>query len=159
MRSSGEARLAHKVVLDLATNMQEKRHVINMDNFFTFVGLFEELALRQIYATGTMRSNWITLPLDLKNTCVFKNIQHNTLVWEMHQSCWMASVVWKDKKPILLLSTHTVSIGYLCMPVPTVPRKNGVVQKNIMTSSMHLEYTTHMHGVDVADQLPASYSM
>jgi hypothetical protein len=27
-----------------------------------------------------------------------------------------------------------------------------------MTSPMHLEYTTHMRGVDVADQLRASYS-
>jgi hypothetical protein len=27
-----------------------------------------------------------------------------------------------------------------------------------MTSPMHLEYTTHMRGVDVADQLHASYS-
>jgi hypothetical protein len=46
-----EAHLAHKVVLDLAVDVQRKGHVNSMDNFFTSVGLFEELALRQIYAT------------------------------------------------------------------------------------------------------------
>jgi hypothetical protein len=60
-----EARLAHKVVLDLAA------HVISMDNFFTSVGFFEELASMQIYATGTFRSNRIGLPLVLKNTWAF----------------------------------------------------------------------------------------
>jgi hypothetical protein len=49
-------------------------------------------------------------------------------------------------------------IGFPCVPVPTVPRRNGAVREDIITSPMHLEYTTHMRGVDVADQLRASYS-
>jgi hypothetical protein len=52
-----KARLAHKVVLDLATDVQGKEHVISIHNFFTFVGLFDELASMQIYATGIVRSN------------------------------------------------------------------------------------------------------
>jgi hypothetical protein len=77
----------------------------------------------------------------------------------MHQSHHMAVVVWKDKKPVLLLSTHAIPIGYPCMPVPTEPRRNGAEREDIMTSPMHLEYTTNMCGVDVADQLRASYSI
>jgi hypothetical protein len=59
---------------------------------------------------------------------------------------------------VLLLSIHAIPIDYPCMPVPTVLCRNGVEWKNILTSPMHLKYTTHMHGVDVVDQLRVSYS-
>jgi hypothetical protein len=55
----GEGRLAHKVVLDLAADVQGKGHVISMDNFFTSVGLLQDLVSMHIYATGTVRSNRI----------------------------------------------------------------------------------------------------
>jgi hypothetical protein len=45
-----------------------------------------------------------------------------------------------------------------CMPRDEVPRRNGAVRENIPTSPMLVEYTTFMRGVDVADQLRASYS-
>ena len=70
----------------------------------------------------------------------------------------MASVIWKDKKPVLLLSTHAIPIDYLCMPLSTVPRRVGTIQKDIMASLMHLEYTTHKRGVDVTNHLQAFYS-
>jgi hypothetical protein len=76
----------------------------------------------------------------------------------MHETRKMTCVLWKDKKPILLLSTHALPIGFPCVLVPTVPRRNGAVRKDIMTSPMHLEYTTHMRGIDVADRLRASYN-
>jgi hypothetical protein len=53
----GEAKLAQKVVLDLAQDVQGKGHVISMDNFFTLVGFLQELASMQIYAIGTIRFN------------------------------------------------------------------------------------------------------
>jgi hypothetical protein len=70
----GEVHLTHKVVLDLVANVQGKEHIISMDNFFISVGLFEKLALMQIYATGIVRTNRIGLPLALKNTGAFKNV-------------------------------------------------------------------------------------
>jgi hypothetical protein len=71
----------------------------------------------------------------------------------------MSSVLWKDKKPVLLLSTSTIPTGFPYVSVDTVPRRNGAVHEAIPTSPMHVEYTTHMRGVDVADQLWASYSI
>jgi hypothetical protein len=58
--------LAQKVVLDLVAKVQGKWHVISMDNFITSVGLIEELASMQIYATSTLRTNWIGLSSALK---------------------------------------------------------------------------------------------
>jgi hypothetical protein len=39
-----------------------------------------------------------------------------------------------------------------------VPRQNGPIREEIQSCPMHKEYTTYMRGVDVADQLRASYS-
>jgi hypothetical protein len=50
------------------------------------------------------------------------------------------------------LSIHAIPIGYPCILVFMVLRRNGVVREDIMTTSMHLEYTIHMCGVDVANQ-------
>jgi hypothetical protein len=95
----------------------------------------------------------------LKNTGAFKNVPHGTLEWRMHQIPWMAYISWKDKKPIILLSTYAITISYSYMSVSTVPRRNGTVQEDIMTSSIHLKYTIHMRGVDVVDQLRALYNI
>jgi hypothetical protein len=154
----GEPKLAHKVVMDLAKDIEGKWHVIAMDNFFTSIGLFKELGEKTIYATGTLRSNCIGIPSALKDTKTFSRMSQGTLDWRMHESRFMSSVLWKDKKPVLLLSTSTLPIGFPCVPVDTVPRRNGAVREAIPTSPMHVEYTTHMRGVDVADQLRASYS-
>ena len=77
--------MAHGIVLELAADVQRKGHIMNMGNFFTFVGLLDE-------------------------------------------------------------------------SVPTVSWKNGAVYEDIMTSPMHLKYITHMHGVNMADQLWAPYN-
>jgi hypothetical protein len=55
--SRGEPRLAHNVVLNMVEGLDGKGHVVVMDNYFSSVGLFTEMASRGIYTTGTMRSN------------------------------------------------------------------------------------------------------
>ena len=52
----------------------------------------------------------------------------------MHESRRISSVIWKDKKAVVLLSTHALPIEF------------------------HHEDTNFMQGVDVADQLRASYT-
>jgi hypothetical protein len=123
------------------------------------VGLFIEMAARGIYATGTMRSNRIGIPLDFKDTKSFNRMAtQGDLHWCMHESRGIGSVLWKDKRPVLLISTHAQPIGFPFQPVDVVPRRNGAIREDIQSSPMHKEYTTYMCGVDVADQLRASYS-
>jgi hypothetical protein len=123
----GESKLAHEVVLKMVSGLEGKGHLLVMDNYFSSIGLFQDLLSRGIYATSTMRTNRIGLPTDLKNT--------------------------KDKKPVLLISTHARPIQPLCeRPIITVPHHNGAIRESIQTSPVLHKYTTDMRGVDVADQ-------
>ena len=72
----------------------------------------------------------------------------------MHESRQLSAIMWKDKKPVVIISSHAVPIQFPYQyPIVSIPRRNGSIHEEILTSPMHLEYTTHMHGVDVADQL------
>ena len=53
----GEPRLAHNVVLNLVRGLEGKVHVIVMDNYFSSIGLFEELRGMEIYAMRTVRAD------------------------------------------------------------------------------------------------------
>jgi hypothetical protein len=71
-----ESNLAKGVVLKMVDGMENKGHVVVMDNYFTGVGLFKKLLDRGIYATGTVRNNRVGLSLQLANTKAFdKNVQ------------------------------------------------------------------------------------
>ena len=52
--------------------------------------------------------NRIGLPSFLKNTSAFKNVPQKTILWRMHDSHTILCMMWKDKKLVLLLSTHGV---------------------------------------------------
>ena len=62
-----EPTLAHNCGLKLSKGLENKRHVIVMDNFSN-VDLFMDWKNRDILAIGTMQSSCIGLPLDLKDT-------------------------------------------------------------------------------------------
>jgi hypothetical protein len=127
-----------------------------LDNFFYSVFLFNDLTPKGLYTIGTIRSNRIGIPSYLKNIKTWKRCEHRYINWAIHESRGLSCVMWKDKYLVLLISTHALSIGFLCVPHNEVPHRNRTVRENIPTSPMLLEYTTFMKGIDVADQLCAS---
>ena len=60
--------LGRKAVMSLIEPFLDKGYYLFMDNYYTFVGLFEELEER----TGTVRSNRVGLPSE---TCNLKSRQ------------------------------------------------------------------------------------
>jgi hypothetical protein len=155
---SGQGDAAYRIVMKLLQGLEEKGHCVVMDKFFCSIPLFRDFASKGIYAIGIIRSNWIGLPLHLKNTKTWKKCAQGHLEWAMHRSRGLSCVMWKDKCLILLISTHALPIGFPCMPRHTVPRRKGAVRKVVPTSPMLVKYTTFIKGVDVADQLQVSYS-
>jgi hypothetical protein len=98
---------------------------------------------------------------ELSNLRMWNGVEQGTLEWRMHNSNKIACVMWKDKRPVLLISTHAIPIQAPCIHpkfLTSVPRRNGPVRELVHTSPIHLEYTTRMRGVDVVDQLRALYS-
>jgi hypothetical protein len=142
-----EGNLATNVMLNLVNGLEGRGHVVVTNNYFTSVGLFTELASREIYATGTMRSNHVGVPRPLSNLRYWRDSKQGTLEWHIHSSRGISYVVWKDKQPVLLLSTSVVPVQLPCIAptsIATVPRRNGAVREQIQTSPMYLEYTTFM---------------
>ena len=81
------------------------------------------------------------------------------MYWPMHKSRGITCIMWKDKKSMLLISTNSILAKFLSIQNPlSIPRHDGDTCNYIITSPVHHEYTIHMCGVDVADQLQASYS-
>jgi hypothetical protein len=154
----GEASAAYGMVMTLLAGLEKKGHCVVIDNYFCSIPLFEDLAKKGIYAMGTVRSNRIGLPLHLKNTRAWKRCAQGHIEWAMHDSRLMSCVMWKDKCPVLLISTHANPIGFSYVPRDEVPCRNGAIREQIPTLPMLLEHTTFMRNVDVADQLRASYS-
>jgi hypothetical protein len=65
-RRKGEPQQALKVVKKLTAELQGRYHCISMDNLFSSVELFRGLEAMGIYASGTIRSDRVGLPFDLK---------------------------------------------------------------------------------------------
>ena len=79
-----EPQLAYLIETRLIDGNNGKGHVVVMDNNFSSVGLFEELARNGTYCTGTLRMNRIGTLRILKNTKELKCSPQGTLVWRMH---------------------------------------------------------------------------
>ena len=65
-------------------------------------------------------------------------------------------VIYKKIKKIV--SFTCFANNFLYVPMNIVPQKNGAVQNDIMALPMHLEYTTDMRDVNVANELWTSYA-
>ena len=61
-----EVNLGERVVKDLTKVLRGNYYTIYCDNYFSGVKLFDDLYKDLIYACGTLRSNRVGYPIDLK---------------------------------------------------------------------------------------------
>ena len=71
VRGSGDANMVEGVVPRMVEGMENKGHVVVMDNYFTSMGLLKKLLERGIYATSSVQNNCMGLPRALCNTKAF----------------------------------------------------------------------------------------
>jgi hypothetical protein len=56
----------HATMAELTKKIQGRGHKLYMDNYFSSPVLFDDLATKQIYCSGTVRPNSKGMPQDLK---------------------------------------------------------------------------------------------
>ncbi|CAC5420393.1 unnamed protein product [Mytilus coruscus] len=95
-----ELGLTSRVVVNLTRRLENKNHIVNIDNYFTSFDLFKILKGKKIYTRGTARSNRKNFPKALHAKCV-KNPGEKKVV----QRGRITAYAWKDKKVIFFLSS------------------------------------------------------
>ena len=145
---SGEKGLGARVVLGLSEPLAGCHYHIYCDNFFSSPKLFMELLSRDLYACGTVRTNRVGFPNDLKTN----NLSRGEIA--VRQSGNLTATIWKDKRVVSVLST-------LSQPADTVEvirreRNNSV---SITCPTAITTYNAQMAGVDVGDQIRKYYSV
>ena len=141
--------LSARVVTGLTTCLRGMNYVINMDNFFTSVDLFESLLQEDISARGTVRINRRGLPrTDLSEPRLTDQGTCNTV-----QRGRMSAYAWKDKRVVNLLSSSDDPTA-----TTTVDRKQHDGTKKVVPCPVALhQYNAFMGGVDRADQVRSQY--
>lgn len=138
--------LGYDVVMKMARPFLNKNRHVFFDNFFTSTTLMEHLLAQNTYACGTVRSNRKDLPPCSKN----KLRQGEKVIAQRDK---VVFTKWHDKRDISFLSTNVLPSE----PARVVPRQRNGRHFNIEKPRVADVYTSHMGGVDRADQLRSFY--
>lgn len=137
------------VVYNLTQPLFGLYHQVYCDNFFSSISLFQTLYSNKTYACGTIRSNRKYFPKDLLSEA--NSMGRGKYVYRQCDN--LVATVWKDKKPVTMLST-------LSHPTNTVTfqrrKKDGTRIEVTCPSAVKL-YNLNMSGVDKGDQMRGYY--
>ncbi|XP_078044094.1 uncharacterized protein LOC144473774, partial [Augochlora pura] len=136
------------IVMDLSRNLLNEGRIIYLDNWYTSPALFEKLCQYKTHACGTVRMNRKGLPCDEK----VKNIKSlNKSEMLVRYNRFMVFCVWKDKRPVSVLSTlHTPQLV-------TTEKIDYSTGQYIKKPNIILDYNIHMGAVNYTDQILHGY--
>lgn len=132
-------------------------HIITFDNFYTSLPLVTYLAKEGIFSLGTVRINRLrNCKLPDKKALMKRNIPRGFYEENVANvdGVDVSAVVWKDNKPVNLLSTY---VG--AEPATTVTRFDKTKKERVPISCPKVvrEYNAHMGGVDLLDSFIGRY--
>lgn len=148
--------LGERVVMSLATKIKSGS-IVSFDNFFTSFSLLKNLASKNIFACGTVRSNSKGLPDFMKknktNDKNDKSMKRGEFQFKAKNR--IAAVKWMDKKAVRFLST-----AHSPRQISSVRRKirNGS-KINVGCPKVVEVYNKTMGGVDKFDQYHERYAI
>ncbi|GFV79602.1 piggyBac transposable element-derived protein 4 [Trichonephila clavipes] len=135
--------LSTKSVLTLIHELKGKGYCLTTDNFYTSPELVEKLIGSKTDICGTLRPNLKGLPVSLKSSTVKKG---EITAFQKGKMCVL---MWKDKKPLHMLSTfHNAAM----MKVKTKKRDPVKLKPKAM-----MVYNNTMGGVGRTDQCLSYY--
>ena len=151
--SSSELKKTTKVVLNLVEPYINTYRSIKTDRYYTSIELVKELEKRKLYTTGTVMSNRINKDIRW-NAKEGRDKKRGEFVHHMYKyknekgkELSMGLVIWKDKKPVYVLTTE-YDTGETDMCIRR--SKGGLL--NIIRPISVARYNEYMGGVDVSDQ-------
>lgn len=148
--------LGERVVMKLAAKIKPGS-IVAFDNFFTSFSLLKNLAEKNIFACGTVRSNSKGLPDFMRNNKSNQKIDKSMKRGEFQFKAKnrIAAVKWMDKKPVRFLST-----AHSPRNVSNVRRRVGKGSRaEIGCPKVVEEYNKIMGGVDKFDQYHERYAI
>ena len=140
-----------KIVLHLMLPYLNKGYTIGMDSLYTDPRLYEVLIKNNTDAVGTVRYNRILMPQGITDPLEMgkTKIWYKLITAEKGISC----LTWQDKKRVNMLST------YHDATVRPVRDKQGGEGATKLKPLVCIDYRRAMSGVDVNDQIRATYTI
>ena len=142
--------LGAKVVKKLTATLHNSNSHVAFDNFFSSFQLLQELQKNQIYATATVRSNRLELPVIARKPA---RMERGQFKWRSRDN--VSYVQWMDTKHV-----HVISTAFSPTDTSDVNRrqKDGTLSTVTCPSSV-IQYTARMGGVDRFDERRSHYSV
>jgi hypothetical protein len=150
LNNTVEVGLGSRVVLDLVQGLDNKNHLVYMDNYFSSYDLYTNLMSRNIYACGTVNINRVKLPKMVDD----KSLQRGDYDYKVSNDN-VSVVKWKDKKSVHLLSTFhdpktTTSVNR--------KQKDGTIVE-VSCPVVLKDYNQNMNFVDNFDRIVNDYHL
>jgi hypothetical protein len=141
----------HHTVTQMVLPWRDSNRILFTDNLYTSPALCRHLLTIGLRSCGTFRANRSHLPPGVKDA--MKTLSEGeTKAWQSGQ---LGCLVWCDKQPVLILSTHHRVDEMVSVVQDRGPSQPPVVVK----PQVVLDYNVGKCAVDMVDQLRQSYAM